>query len=48
MTDDFPSQEYTDPRCLEIIKNRDKQANADYVKKFHDELNQNIKLKKYK
>ena len=48
MTDDFPSQEYTDPRCLEIIKNRDKQANTDYVKKFHDELNQNIKLKKYK
>ena len=48
MTDDFPSQEYTDPRCLAIIKERDKEANADYVKEFHEELNQNIKLKKCK
>ena len=48
ITDEFPTTEYTDPRCLAIIKQRDKQANADYVKEFHDELNKNIKFKKSK
>ena len=48
ITDDFPTLDYTDPRCLEIIKQRDKQANDDYVKEFHDELNKNIKFKKCK
>ena len=28
MMDDFPSQEYTDPRCMRLIKQRDKDANA--------------------
>ena len=48
MTDDFPSQEYTDPRCMMLIKERDKQANAAYVKEFHDELKKNINLKNRK
>ena len=48
ITDEFPTTEYTDPRCLAIIKQRDKQANADYVKEFNDELNKNIKFKKSK
>ena len=46
MTDDFPSQEYTDPRCMMLIKKRDKQANAPQVKEFHDELKNKIKFKK--
>ena len=46
MTDDFPSQEYTDPRCMMLIKERDKQANAPYEKEFHDELKNKIKFKK--
>ena len=46
MTDDFPSQEYMDPRCMRLIKQRDKDANAGYVKEFHDELRKNIKMKK--
>ena len=48
MTDDFPSQEYMDPRCMRLIKQRDKDANAGYVKEFHDELRKNIKMKKKK
>ena len=48
ITDEFSTTEYTDPRCLAIIKQRDKQANADYVKEFNDELNKNIKFKKSK
>ena len=48
MTDDFPSQEYTDPRCMRLIKQGDKDANAGYVKEFHDELRKNIKNEKKK
>ena len=46
MTDDFPSQEYMDHRCMRLIKQRHKDANAGYVKEFHDELRKNIKMKK--
>ena len=48
ITNDFPTLNYTDPRCMEIIKERDKHANADYVKEFHNELKKNIKIKKSK
>ena len=48
MTDDFPSQEYTDPRCMRLIRERDKDADAPYVKEFHDELRKNIKIKNKK
>ena len=47
MIDDFPSQEYTDPRCMRLIKERDKDANAPYVKDFHDELRKDIKIRNY-
>ena len=40
MTDNFPSQEYNDPR--------DKDANAGYLKEFHDELRKNIEIKNNK
>ena len=46
MMDDFPSQEYMDPGCMRLIKQRDKDANAGYVKEFHDELRKIIKMKK--
>ena len=45
ITDQFPTPVYTDPRCLAIIKSRDKDANADYVKEFKKELAKNIKKK---
>ena len=44
MTDDFPSQEYTDHRCMRLIKERVKEANAPYVKEFHDEFKQKHKI----
>ena len=47
-TDNFPTPDYTDPRCMALTKQRVKQANADCVKEFHDELNKNIKFKKSK
>ena len=48
MTDDFKSQEYTDPRCMRLIKERDKDANPPYMKEFHDELRKNIKIRNKK
>ena len=48
ITDDFPTTDYTDPRCLEIIRERDKQSNAPYVKQFNDELKKNLKISKPK
>ena len=48
ITDDFPSADYTDPRCLEMIKERDKQSDAGYVKEFHDEIKANLRIKKKK
>ena len=44
----FPNLNYADPRCLGKINKKVKQANADCVKEFHDELNKNIKIKKSK
>ena len=34
VTDQFPTVVYTDPQCLQIIEERDKDANASYVKEF--------------
>ena len=34
VSDQFPTTLYTDPECLQIIKERDKDANAAYVKEF--------------
>ena len=48
ITDDFPTPDYTDPRCLAIIKERDKQADAPYVKEFHNEIRRNLKFTKSK
>ena len=42
VTDQFPTVLYTDPKCLQIIKQRDKDANASYVKVFHSEINQKL------
>ena len=42
MTDQFPTVVYTDPQCLQIIKQCDKDANASYVKEFHSEINQKL------
>ena len=43
LTDEFPSTVYTDPECLAIIKKRDKQANAPYVKQLEKELKEKLK-----
>ena len=45
VTDQFPTALYTDPECLQIIKQRDKDANASYVKEFHSEVNQKLSQK---
>ena len=42
VTDQFPTVVYTDPQCLQIIKQCDKDANASYVKEFHSEINQKL------
>ena len=43
MMDDFPTCVYTNPQCLAVIKKRDKDANAPYVKEFHDEIKKKTK-----
>ena len=45
VTDQFPTTLYTDLECLQIIKERDKDANASYVKKFHSEVNEKLSQK---
>ena len=45
VTDQFPTALYTDPECLQIIKERDKDANASYVKKFHSKVNKKLSQK---
>ena len=40
VTDQFPTALSTDPECLQIIKECDKDANASYVKEFHSEVNE--------
>ena len=42
VTDQFPTAVYTDPQCLQIIKQCDKDANTSYVKEFHKEINQKL------
>ena len=41
--DDFLTCIYTDPQCLEVIKKRDKDANAPYVKEFLVEIKKQTK-----
>ena len=45
VTDQVPTALYTDPECLQIIKERDKDANASYVKEFHSEVNEKLSQK---
>ena len=45
VTDQFLTALYTDPECLQIIKQHDKDANASYVKEFHSEINQKLSQK---
>ena len=45
VTDQFPTALYTDPKCLQIIKECDKDANASYVKEFHSEVNKKLSQK---
>ena len=46
LTDQFPTAVYTDSECLQIIKQRDKDANdASYVKDFHSEVNEKLSQK---
>ena len=45
VTDQFPQAVYTDPQCLQIIKQCDKDANASYVKEFHSEVNEKLSQK---
>ena len=45
VTDQFPMALYTDPECLQIIKECDKDANALYVKEFHSEVNEKLSQK---
>ena len=42
VTDQFPTVVCTDPQCLQIIKECNKDANASYVKEFHSEINQKL------
>ena len=41
----FPTAVYTDPQCLQIIKQCDKDANASYVKDFHKEIKETLSQK---
>ena len=34
----MPSYEYTDPRCRQIIKNKDKNAEDEYVKEYYNDV----------
>ena len=45
VTDQFPTAVYTDPECLQIIKQCDKDANASYVKDFHSKVNEKLSQK---
>ena len=45
VTHQFPTALYTDPECLQIIKECDKDANASYVKEFHSEVNEKLSQK---
>ena len=45
VTDQFPTALYTDPECLQIIKECDKDANASYVKEFRGEVNEKLSQK---
>ena len=45
VTDQFPTELYTDPECLQINKEWDKDANASYVKEFHSEVNEKLSQK---
>ena len=38
----FPTTVYTDPECLQIIKDRDKNTNDVYVKEFEAEISQKL------
>ena len=40
VSDQFPTT--TDPECLQIIKERDKDATAAYVKEFEAEITQKL------
>ena len=42
ISDQFPTTLYTDRECLQIIKERDKDANAAYVKEFEAEITQKL------
>ena len=42
VTEQFPTTLYTDPKCLQIIKQRDKDSNASYVKEFQAEIAQKL------
>ena len=41
-SDQFPTTLYTDLECLQIIKERDKDATAAYVKEFEAEITQKL------
>ena len=43
-TDEFPTPVFTDPECMEIIKNKDKERNMNYVKEMHEEVEDLSKL----
>ena len=42
VSDQFPTTLYTDPECLQIIKERDKDTTAAYVKEFEAEITQKL------
>ena len=42
VSDQFPTTLYTDLECLQISKERDKDANAAYVKEFEAEITQKL------
>ena len=42
VSDQFPTTLYTDPECLQIIKERDKDATTAYVKEFKAEITQKL------
>ena len=42
VSDQFPTTLYTDTECLQIIKQRNKDANAAYVKEFEAEITQKL------
>ena len=42
VSDQFPTTLYTDLECFQIIKERDKDATAAYVKKFKAEITQKL------